>query len=43
MPLKLTEQEMQDLVAFMEALTGQGDGAPTPRRSLPRRDHREDR
>jgi cytochrome c peroxidase len=28
-PLKLTEQEKQDLVAFMESLTGQGDGAPT--------------
>ncbi|HEY6552960.1 MAG TPA: cytochrome c peroxidase [Vicinamibacteria bacterium] len=27
-PLKLTEQEMQDLVAFMESLTGQGAGAP---------------
>jgi len=28
-PLKLTAQEMQDLVKFMESLTGQGDGAPT--------------
>jgi cytochrome c peroxidase len=28
-PLKLTEQEMKDLVAFMEALTGEGDGSPT--------------
>lgn len=28
-PLKLTDQEKQDLVAFMESLTGQGDGAPT--------------
>ncbi|HEY6549367.1 MAG TPA: cytochrome c peroxidase [Vicinamibacteria bacterium] len=28
-PLKLTDQEMKDLVAFMEALTGEGDGAPT--------------
>ncbi len=28
-PLKLTEQEKQDLVAFMESLTGQGAGAPT--------------
>ena len=28
MPLKLTEQEKKDLVAFMEALTGQGAGAP---------------
>ena len=27
-PLKLTEQEKQDLVAFMESLTGQGAGAP---------------
>jgi cytochrome c peroxidase len=27
-PLKLTEQEKQDLVAFMEALTGEGDGSP---------------
>jgi cytochrome c peroxidase len=27
-PLKLTEQEMQDVVAFMEALTGEGDGSP---------------
>jgi cytochrome c peroxidase len=26
-PLKLTEQEHKDLVAFMEALTGQGEGA----------------
>ena len=38
-PLKLTEQEKQDLVAFMESLTGEGDGAaharraPGPRRS----------
>jgi cytochrome c peroxidase len=28
-PLKLTEQEKKDLVAFMEALTGEGDGSPT--------------
>jgi cytochrome c peroxidase len=28
-PLKLTEQEKTDLVAFMEALTGQGAGSPT--------------
>ncbi len=28
-PLKLTDQEKQDLVAFMESLTGQGAGAPT--------------
>jgi cytochrome c peroxidase len=28
-PLKLTDQEMKDLVAFMEALTGEGDGAAT--------------
>jgi cytochrome c peroxidase len=28
-PLKLTEQEKKDLVAFMEALTGQGAGSPT--------------
>jgi len=28
-PLKLTDQEMQDLVAFMESLTGQGAGSPT--------------
>lgn len=28
-PLKLTDQEKQDLVAFMEALTGQGEGSPT--------------
>lgn len=28
-PLKLTQQEKQDLVAFMESLTGQGDGSPT--------------
>ncbi len=27
-PLKLTDQEKQDLVAFMEALTGEGDGSP---------------
>lgn len=27
-PLHLTDQEKQDLVAFMEALTGAGDGAP---------------
>lgn len=27
-PLKLTEQEKTDLVAFMESLTGQGAGAP---------------
>jgi cytochrome c peroxidase len=27
-PLKLTEQEKKDLVAFMESLTGQGEGAP---------------
>ena len=32
-PLKLTDQEKQDLVAFMESLTGQGAGAPTPRRA----------
>lgn len=28
-PLTLTEQEKKDLVAFMEALTGEGDGSPT--------------
>jgi cytochrome c peroxidase len=28
-PLNLTDQEKQDLVAFMESLTGQGAGAPT--------------
>lgn len=28
-PLKLTEEEKQDLVAFMESLTGQGVGSPT--------------
>jgi cytochrome c peroxidase len=28
-PLKLTEQEMKDLVAFMESLTGEGDGSAT--------------
>jgi cytochrome c peroxidase len=28
-PLKLTEQEKKDLVAFMESLTGQGSGSPT--------------
>ncbi len=28
-PLKLTEQEKKDLVAFMESLTGLGEGAPT--------------
>jgi cytochrome c peroxidase len=28
-PLKLTDQEKQDLVAFMESLTGQGSGSPT--------------
>ena len=28
-PLKLTDQEKQDLVALMESLTGQGAGAPT--------------
>lgn len=28
-PLELTEQEKQDLVAFMEALTGEGEGSPT--------------
>ncbi len=28
-PLKLTDQEKQDLVTFMESLTGQGAGAPT--------------
>jgi cytochrome c peroxidase len=28
-PLKLTEQEKKDLVAFMEALTGEGEGAAT--------------
>ncbi|HSB61255.1 MAG TPA: cytochrome c peroxidase, partial [Vicinamibacteria bacterium] len=27
-PLKLTEQEKQDLVAFMESLTGEGAGSP---------------
>lgn len=27
-PLKLTDQEKKDLVAFMESLTGQGAGAP---------------
>jgi len=27
--LKLTEQEKADLVAFMESLTGQGEGSPT--------------
>jgi cytochrome c peroxidase len=27
-PLKLTDQEKQDLVAFMEALTGEGAGSP---------------
>jgi cytochrome c peroxidase len=27
-PLKLTDPEKQDLVAFMEALTGEGDGSP---------------
>lgn len=27
-PLKLTEQEKLDVVAFMEALTGEGDGSP---------------
>lgn len=27
-PLHLTDQEKQDLVAFMEALTGEGEGAP---------------
>jgi len=27
-PLKLTDQEQKDLVAFMESLTGQGAGAP---------------
>ena len=29
-PLKLTDQEKQDLVTFMESLTGQGDGARPP-------------
>ncbi len=28
-PLKLTDQEKQDLVAFLESLTGQGTGSPT--------------
>lgn len=28
-PLKLTPEEKADLVAFMETLTGQGDGSPT--------------
>jgi cytochrome c peroxidase len=28
-PLKLTEQEKADLVAFMETLTGEGEGSPT--------------
>jgi cytochrome c peroxidase len=28
-PLKLTEQEKKDLVAIMEAFTGQGEGSPT--------------
>jgi cytochrome c peroxidase len=28
-PLKLTDQEMADVVAFMESLTGQGAGSPT--------------
>lgn len=28
-PLKLTDQEMKDLVAFMESLTGEGEGSPT--------------
>jgi cytochrome c peroxidase len=28
-PLKLTDQEKADLVAFMEALNGEGDGSPT--------------
>jgi cytochrome c peroxidase len=28
-PLKLTDQEKQDLLAFMESLTGQGAGSPT--------------
>jgi cytochrome c peroxidase len=28
-PLKLTDQEKQDLVAFMQSLTGEGDGAAT--------------
>ncbi|HET7292913.1 MAG TPA: cytochrome c peroxidase [Vicinamibacteria bacterium] len=28
-PLKLTEDEKKDLVAFMESLTGQGAGSPT--------------
>jgi cytochrome c peroxidase len=27
-PLKLTDPEKQDLVAFMETLTGEGDGSP---------------
>jgi cytochrome c peroxidase len=27
-PLKLTDREKQDLVAFMEALTGEGEGSP---------------
>src|SRR5262245_60527934 len=28
-PLKLTDQEKKDLVAFMESLTGEGPGSPT--------------
>jgi cytochrome c peroxidase len=28
-PLKLTDQEKKDLVAFMESLTGEGEGAPS--------------
>jgi cytochrome c peroxidase len=28
-PLKLTDSEKQDLVAFLESLTGQGQGSPT--------------
>jgi cytochrome c peroxidase len=28
-PLKLTEQEIKDVVAFMESLTGEGEGSPT--------------
>jgi cytochrome c peroxidase len=34
-PLKLTEQEKQDLVVFMESLTGEGAGSPTRAELLP--------
>jgi cytochrome c peroxidase len=34
-PLKLTEQEKQDLVVFMESLTGEGPGSPTRAELLP--------